>query len=451
MHSARFLFAALLIGALCAAPAAAQQPSALPDIATVFEQQLPTVVAIRTELAGEINPFLLGDQVRVGQGSGFIVDPQGFIITNHHVIKGARRIVVMLHDERTLPARLVGIDEKTDIALIKVDPPAPLPAARLGTSSSLRVGEWVVAIGSPYGLSHTVTAGIISAKGRNLNQGPYDNFLQTDASINPGNSGGPLFNMRGEVIGVNTAIIRDAQGIGFAVPIDMVRNILPQLRDKGYVVRGYIGAGVEPLSEQDARALDLPRDHGVLLGSIAPDGPAQRAGFRPGDIVTSFNGRRIRSVQELLMVVADTPPGTTVDVEFMRNKKVLRARMTVAERPDTQRPPVQAEQGAQPNSPAPQAQPSKLGASLVALDPQTARMMGMPEARGVLVQQVEPKGMAAGALRPGDLILRVESIDVASPEAFEKALANALKTNPKLIRLLVVRDGQHLFVAIRPR
>jgi serine protease Do len=394
----------------------------------------------------------------VGQGSGFIVDPQGYIITNNHVIKGANRITVMLHDERTLSARLVGVDEKTDLALIKVDPPGKLPAVKLGASSQVRIGEWVVAIGSPYGLSHTVTAGIISAKGRNLNQGLYDDFLQTDASINPGNSGGPLFNMRGEVIGVNTAIIRDAQGIGFAVPVDMVRNILPQLRDKGYVVRGYIGAGVEPLTEEDARALDVPRDHGVLLGSISPGGPAQLAGFRSGDIITSFAGRRVHNVQELLLAVADTPPNTTVDVEFMRAKKFLRARMTVTERPDTQRPPAPQAKN-QPNKPAPEqpAQPAaaahstRLGLTLAPLDPDTASVMGLSVTRGVVVQKVQAKGPADGALRPGDLIMRVESFEVGDPAEFDRAFDASLKKNPKLVRLLVLRDERSIFVALRPR
>jgi serine protease Do len=440
----RYTASAVLICALCAVSAdvAAQQ---LPDVATVFEQQLPTVVAIRTELAGQVNPFGGSEQAKVGQGSGFIVDPQGFIITNNHVIKGANRITVMLHDDRTLTARLIGVDENTDLALIKVDPPAPLPAARLGSSADIRIGEWVVAIGSPFGLSHTVTAGIISAKGRNLNQGLYDNFLQTDASINPGNSGGPLFNMRGEVIGVNTAIIRDAQGIGFAVPVDMVRNILPQLRDKGYVVRGYIGAGVQPLTEQEARALNVPRDHGVALGSVAPDGPAQRGGFRAGDLITTFGARRVHTVQELLMAVADTPPGATVDVEFLRGRKIMRASMTVAERPDTQRPV-----GAQAPAPQVQSAAQKLGIGGASLDAGMAAALGVEPSSGVLVQQIQPNTPAAGALRQGDLILRVESFEVNSPDALDRAITASLAKNKKLVRLLVQRDGQTLFVALRP-
>ena len=274
-------------------------PGGLPDVASVFARQRDKVVSVTTEMAPSRAQAFMGSRApRVGQGSGFVVDAEGYIVTNYHVVAGAQKIeVVLKHGGERYPARLIGADEKTDIALLKINPQGKLEAVEFGSSRGTRVGEWVVAIGNPFGLDHSVTAGIVSAKGRNLGQGPYDDFLQTDASINPGNSGGPLFDLSGKVVGVNTAIIRDGQGIGFAVPIDMVKALLPQLRERGYVIRGFIGADLQRLSATLADSFGLEREHGVLLGSVLQGGPAARAGLERGDVVTHFNGRRVRTVQ----------------------------------------------------------------------------------------------------------------------------------------------------------
>jgi serine protease Do len=262
----------------------------LPNVSRVFEQQKNKVVAITSEIAGKkmVSPFFgrsFRSQPRVGQGSGFIVGEEGYILTNNHVVDGASEITVILKNGDSYPAEVVGTDEKTDIALLKIEPDAKLPAVELGDSGDLRVGQWVVAIGNPFGLDYSVTAGIVSAKGRNIGHGPYDHFIQTDASINPGNSGGPLFNMKGEVIGVNTAIRRNGQGIGFAVPIDIVKRVIPQLRKHGYVSRGYLGAGIQALNDELAASFGVEENAGVLIGSIVSDGPAARAGIRPGEII----------------------------------------------------------------------------------------------------------------------------------------------------------------------
>ncbi len=415
----------------------------LPDIATVFEQQKPKVVAVRTELAGA-QPMLGASPSRVGQGSGLIVDAGGFILTNNHVVAGANRIEVSLATGAKYPARLVGSDQNTDIALLKINAPDPLPAVTFGSSETARVGEWVVAIGSPFGLEYSVTAGILSAKGRNLGQGLYDDFLQTDASINPGNSGGPLFNLRGEVIGVNTAIIRDGQGIGFAVPIDLIKSILPQLKERGYVVRGYLGAGIQALPLEVAQRLKLTPGDGVLLGSIAQGGPAAKAGLRAGDILLVFNGRKLRSVQELLFAVADTPPGETVAVEYWREGKRISATLAITERPDTQRP--ETEVTAVPKNPS-EGPPARLGVEVRDVDAALARELGLPEAHGAYIASVQQGALAAGALRKGDVVLQVDRFKIRSTQELVEAVSRAKAG--QAMRMMVWRDKRSIFVAVK--
>ena len=306
----------------------------LPDIASVFSAQQQSVVAVRTQSAS-IASRRRGE--RVGQGSGFIVDEEGLIVTNYHVVKGARAIEVMLSEgKRGHEATLIGFDEPTDLAILKIDTDKALRPVVFGSSSEAKVGEWVVAIGSPFGLEYSVTAGIVSAKSRRIGHGLYDDFLQTDASINPGNSGGPLFNLRGEVIGVNTAIIRDGQGIGFAVPIDLVASLLPQLIAQGRVVRGYIGANLQPLTGELLELLELPEEQeGVLVAALLEDGPAERSGLRIGDLITAVDGAPIRDVQTLLLKIASTAPGGELSVEALRGDSNVRLALSVVERPDS--------------------------------------------------------------------------------------------------------------------
>ena len=425
------------------------QDAALPAVSDLVEAQKNKVVSIQTELAApevpEMLPFFgqmpMQPGPRVGQGSGFIVDPSGYVITNNHVVEGASVIKVGFENGDSYDAELVGSDPKIDIALLKIDANKPLPAVKLGSSRNLKVGEWVVAIGNPFGLDYSVTAGIVSALGRNIGAGPYDDFIQTDASINPGNSGGPLFNLRGEVVGVNTAIVRDGAGIGFAVPVDMVTDVLPQLRDNGYVVRGYIGTGIQDLDKDLAESFGLKKQEGVLIGSIADDGPAARAGLRPGDIVTEFDGKRVKTTQDLLLAVAATRPGVKARVAFIRDGKTLASTLTVAERPDSQRP------RAVPVKNKPKEGNARLGVHVRPVDQRVARAMELRTTDGVVVEQVIPNTPAAKSLRPGDVILEVDGKTVNASKDIDRIVAKAKKG--EVLRLLVNRAGNTSFVAVR--
>lgn len=265
-------------------------------------------------------------------GSGFIVDRDGYIITNNHVVAGAQEIKVKLVDGREFKAKVVGRDPKTDLALIKITTIFEnLPVLGLGDSDAIRVGDWVLAVGNPFGLGHTVTQGIISATGRVIGAGPYEDFLQTDAPINPGNSGGPLVNLKGEVIGINTAIIEAAQGIGFAIPSNLAKRITSQLKATGKVVRGWIGVSIQSVTPELARALKIKEPHGALVSAVERGGPAEAAGIKRGDVIVSFDGKNIKDASSLPPIVADTPPGKAVDVEVIRDGKEMHLKLTVGQ------------------------------------------------------------------------------------------------------------------------
>ena len=264
-------------------------------------------------------------------GSGFIINREGYIVTNNHVVENASDIKVSLSDKEEHDAKVIGRDPKTDVALIKIEAKKDLPAVALGDSSKLRVGEWVIAIGNPFGLGHTVTTGIVSAKGRIIGAGPYDDFIQTDASINPGNSGGPLFNMNGEVVGINTAIIASGQGIGFATPINVAKDLLVQLREKGRVVRGWLGVQVQRVTPELAKSFGLDRERGALVADVMADTPAAKAGIERGDIIVEFNGRKIEEMNDLPRVVAATPPDADVPMKLLRKGQEKVVQVKVAE------------------------------------------------------------------------------------------------------------------------
>jgi serine protease Do len=254
-------------------------------------------------------------------GSGFIISKEGYILTNNHVVSGADEIQVKLSDGRVFDAKVVGFDPKIDIAVIKIAAQGDLPAAVMGNSDALETGEWVVAIGNPFGLTHTVTAGIVSAKGRVIGAGPYDNFIQTDASINPGNSGGPLFNLKGEVVGINTAIVASGQGIGFATPINMAKTAVPQLIEGRKVERGYLGIGLQAVTPEAASVLGLDRPQGALVAAVYESSPAQKAGILPGDLILSFNGRAVENFNDLPLWISQSPVGSEAVLEIQRNKE----------------------------------------------------------------------------------------------------------------------------------
>ena len=280
------------------------------------------------------------EEPRQSLGSGLIVEPEGYVLTNNHVIENARTIMVRLSDEEEYEARVVGRDPRTDLALLKIQGRGKFTAVRLGDSDALRVGDWVVAIGNPFGLEHTVTAGIVSAKGRVIGAGPYDDFIQTDAAINPGNSGGPLFNTRGEVVGINSAIFSQtggSVGIGFAIPVNLAKELLPQLKSKGRVVRGWLGIAIAPVTPEMAEKLGVPDRRGALVAELVPNGPAAAAGIRAGDVIVAFQDKPIRRVDDLPRVAARTPVGTEVELKLLRAGKEIAAKVRLAELPEQPR------------------------------------------------------------------------------------------------------------------
>ena len=370
-----------------------------------------------------------------GIGSGFIISQDGYILTNNHVIEGADEINVKLAGGKEFKGKTIGRDQKTDLALVKIEV-EDLKPLKLGNSDELKVGEWVMAVGSPFGLEQTVTAGIVSAKGRVIGSGPYDNFIQTDASINPGNSGGPLINMKGEVVGINTAIIASGQGIGFAIPINMAKEITPQLQEKGRVTRGLLGVMIQELTPELAKSLGLKESRGALVTQVTSDGPADKAGIKQGDVVVSFDGRQIHDSHDLPRVVAATPVGKTVQIKVLRDGKEILLQAKIIEMED--------EKPAQGRSVGPQS----LGITVQNLTPQIAQKLGLKKSDGVVITAVEPDSPAEEAsLQPGDVILSVNLRQVKNVDDFEKIIEKTTKGDT--ILLLVQKGEGTLFVAVK--
>ncbi len=368
-----------------------------------------------------------------GAGSGVIINANGTILTNNHVVEGAREVTVTLNDKRELPAQIVGRDPKTDLAVLKIDAGKNLPAASMGDSDQLKVGDWVMAIGNPFGLSHTVTSGIVSAKGRVIGAGPYDDFIQTDASINPGNSGGPLFNMKGEIVGINTAIIPNAQGIGFAIPIDTAKPLIPQLVSTGEVSRGYLGVNIQSVTPDLATALNLSSSKGALVAEVVTGGPADKAGIKRGDVIVAFGGKEVADSHDLPVLVAASPLGKDVAVTLLRNGKEqqVTAKITKLE----QQEPVAGEQ----RQPA----QGKWGLQLQDLTPEVAKQLGVKSDHGVVVVGVQPGSPADRAsIQQGDVILEVNHQPVKSAEEVK----NQAESANSLLVLIKSSQGTHYAV-----
>ncbi len=363
-----------------------------------------------------------------GLGTGFIIDTDGFIVTNNHVVKDADQIKVMLKDKREFDADIVGRDPQTDLALIKIDADRDLPSAQLGSSDKLQVGEWVAAIGSPFGLEQTVTAGIVSAKGRVIGSGPYDDFIQTDASINPGNSGGPLINMNGEVVGINTAIIASGQGIGFAIPIDLATGIIKQLKSDGEVTRGWLGITIQDLKKELAEYYGAKDATGVLVASVIPGDPADEAGIKPHDIIVDLNGEKVESSRGLTAKSANLIVGQKATVKVLRDGKEKTITVKVGKRPLTL---------AAADAPQ-QKKETEYGFQVAELTPEMARRFNIPDDKGVVVVGVNANSKADKAgIQKGDLILEVNRQDVESVSTFNKLIQKDKGTNG--IDLLVKR------------
>ncbi len=439
-------------------PAAAEVRMLPVDIPTLVKEVSSSVVNISTTQVvkfdrprmrspfGRQDPFeeffqnffgnMPREQKRRSLGSGFIVSEDGYILTNAHVVEKADDVTVTLLDKEEFKAKVVGTDPRTDIALIKIAAKKKLPYVGLGNSEKLDVGEWVVAIGNPFGLGHTVTAGIVSAKGRIIGSGPYDDFIQTDASINPGNSGGPLFNLKGEVVGINTAIIQGGQGIGFATPIQLAKSILGQLKEKGKVTRGWLGVYIQRLSPDVAENLGVREKHGALVSDVTKDGPAEKAGIRSGDVIVAFDGKEIRDEHELPALVAVTKPGAKVNVKVIRDGKEQTIPVTIAE------------MAGEPGKPAAHPDLTKgVGLTVQDITPEIAQRFEIGNAKGVLVTSVEGGSPADEAgFQEGDIVRQVNRQPVPNVAEFAKLMKKF--KGDKTILFLVERGESRMILAV---
>jgi serine protease Do len=386
-------------------------------------------------------------------GSGFVIDPSGIVVTNNHVISDAKDITVKTKDGEEYPAELVGADDKTDLAVLRVKPKKPLAAVGWGDSDKIRVGDWVVAVGNPFGLGGTVTAGIVSARGREIGAGPYDDFIQIDAPINTGNSGGPLFNVDGAVVGVNTAIYSPNGGnigIGFAIPSDMAAKVVAQLRETGSVERGWLGVMIQPVTPEVAESLGLDEAVGALVTEVTPDSPAAKAGLRQGDVVLSYDGKKISTLRDLSRAVADTAVGSKVSLKIVRDhaNKTIVARIGAQEREQvaaaTSSGKAKGEAGRGEGVTL-----SRLGLTVAPLDAQTRTRLGVDaKTKGVVIADVAGDQAADKGLRAGDIITSVNQKAVSSPSEVAAAVEEAAKADRKAVLLLIERDGQQRFVAV---
>jgi len=448
-----------------ASPPAVPARTASPDFVELAKKLKPSVVNIRTAkiikpkqrvqrprmqspfdnfFEDFFNQFDQMPQQRTRReqslGTGFIISPDGYILTNNHVVNGADEVMVKLSDGREIKGELKGSDDKLDLALIKISEKEPFPAAELGDSDALEVGEWVMAIGNPFGLSQTVTAGIVSAKGRVIGSGPYDDYIQTDASINPGNSGGPLFNSAGKVIGINTAIIAGGQGIGFAIPVNMAKGIVAQLRDSGKVTRGYLGVRFQPLTADLAKSFGLDSEKGALIASVEKDTPAERGGLKAGDVILEYDGKPIVEGNELPRYVAATPVDRKVKLVIFREGKKQELYVVVSKLKD----------GESAAAPAGGSESEKLGISVQELTKELAAKLGIKDNRaGLVISEVKPGSAAEEAgILPGSIVIEINGVRPDTVEKFTEAVAKLSKGD--LVRLLLKRpDGSVHYVALK--
>ena len=436
----------------------------LPDFTDLVTQVKPAVVSITSKMqAGAADdedepqmprqfrqfPFgggmgpQRGPQMHAveARGSGFIVDADGTIVTNNHVVKNAKTVSVTLDDGTTVPAKVIGHNSRTDIAVLKVDAHRKLPYIQLGNSASVKPGQWVVAMGNPFGLGGTVTAGIVSASGRDIGAGPYDHFIQIDAPINQGNSGGPLFTQDGKVIGMNTAILSPSGGsigIGFAIPSDMIKTVVAQLEKSGHVTRGYIGVEAQPVSDTMAKAMHLSQNSGALIAGVQSDAPAARAGLEPGDVITSVNGQSVTNPRDLAVDIAAVQPDEDATLQVVHDGDSKSVTVKVGQLPSEQ---VATNEHGQESK-------GRIGVALAPLSPDLSNQLNVPDGtRGVVVRGVEPGSPADQAgIQAGDVIVGVGGKKVTSPSDAASAIRSAAKDHAVALR--IIRNGEPAFVAV---
>ena len=469
--------AAFLIGVVILLPGAALARTAPDSFADLAAKLLPSVVNVSTTQVVEGNPGIELPQLPPGSpfeeffkefrergqprqqprratslGSGFVIDTEGHIVTNNHVIQDADEVTVILHDETRLEAKVIGRDGKTDLAILKVEPHGKLAPVKFGDSDVVRVGDWILAIGNPFGFGGTVTAGIISARGRDIQAGPYDDFLQTDASINRGNSGGPMFDLDGEVIGINTAIFSPSGGsvgIGFAIPSSSAQPVIQQLIEHGQVRRGWLGVRIQAVTEEIADALGLKEAAGALVAGVIPGGPAEKARIKDGDIILEFDGKPIGQMRRLPRLVADTEVGRTVPIRVWREGRELSLKVEVGELKESEEKAALSTPG--PEKPGGGERIEALGLSAAAIDDRTRDRYRLEEdARGVVVTSVDANGPAADqGIRVGDRIVEVAQEAVSTPAQLSAKVKAARSSGRKAVLLLVEGDGGIRFVAIK--
>ena len=371
-----------------------------------------------------------------GLGSGFIISEDGYVVTNNHVVERADDIEVVFENGEKYKAEIIGKDPKTDLALIKIEPKEKLQAVRFGNSDKLRIGDWVIAIGNPFGLGHTVTAGIVSAEGRVLGMGSYDDFIQTDAPINPGNSGGPLFNLEGDVVGVNTAIVFRGQGIGFAIPVNLAKSVIKQLKETGTVVRGWLGVLIQQITPEIAEGLGLKDVSGILVSDVTPGGPADKAGIKRGDIIVDFNGKEVDELTELTTMVAQMAPGSDVDVKVLRNGKESDFKVTLGTLPDTLSESAEEEIK------------EEIGITANEITPQIASQFKLGESEGVVITNVDRGSIAAEAgLQPGDVILEISKKPIKNLDDYRSAMDEVKEGGSALF--LVKRGENTIYIGLK--
>ncbi len=384
-----------------------------------------------------------------GLGSGFIIDPTGYVVTNNHVVDGGKDVTVRLDDDSVYPAKVVGTDRQTDLALLKIEAKRPLPTVQFGDSDKAEVGDWVMAVGNPFGLGGTVTAGIVSARGRNIDAGPYDDFLQIDASINQGNSGGPLFNMDGAVIGVNSAIYSPnggSVGIGFAIPSNIVKSVIAQLKENGKVERGWLGVEIQKVTPEIAGAVGLKEAQGAMVTGVTPDSPAAQAGLKQGDVLLSFAGQKVGGPRELARAVAKEPAGSKTNLTVWRDRSEKTLPVITGHQP------AQMEMAAAP--PGVESDGSfhstDLNADLASLTPERRAELGIGnDVNGVLVLDVKEGSVFEQGLRAGDVIKKVGQTSVASPQEVDTLVQKAKSSSEKSVLMLVSRQGHDLFLGLK--